>query len=282
MFCIAGALLGVSLLGSLGVRTLLGTGATIRETRLARTRSQLSVQLTDLRARIDRLGSSLESLGAQDESDGIGAGLAPLGVETQGVANGTPAGGPVTKPLAVTHPAGAIRALTASVDIDHLLRRARLLAFSWRDASDSLTSTYDRLASTPSILPTDGTVTSTFTRRRWHPILERSRPHWGLDIVAPGGTPILAAARGRIVSAGYRGDYGLTVDIDHGYGTITRYAHASRVLVRRGQLVERGDTIGRVGRTGLAVGSHLHYEVLVHGRPADPRTFIFKADAIPD
>jgi murein DD-endopeptidase MepM/ murein hydrolase activator NlpD len=72
------------------------------------------------------------------------------------------------------------------------------------------------------------------------------------------------------------------VEIDHGYGVVTRYAHASRVLVRRGELVDRGDTIARVGRTGLAIGSHLHYEVLVNGVAANPNRYVFDLNVIPD
>jgi murein DD-endopeptidase MepM/ murein hydrolase activator NlpD len=72
------------------------------------------------------------------------------------------------------------------------------------------------------------------------------------------------------------------IEIDHGYGTVTRYAHASRMLARRGQVVQRGDTIGRVGSTGLAVAPHLHYEVLVNGRFANPRRYLFTTETAPD
>ena len=78
------------------------------------------------------------------------------------------------------------------------------------------------------------------------------------------------------------GELGLAVEIDHGYGIVTRYGHASRVLVREGQLVARGDVIARVGQTGLAVGPHLHYEVLVRGQPADPRGFVLDGQVVPD
>ena len=103
-----------------------------------------------------------------------------------------------------------------------------------------------------------------------------------VDIVAARGTPIVAAARGRVRYVGFAGEYGLTVEIDHGYGYVTRYAHASRALVRVGQPVERGDMIGRVGDTGLAIGPHLHYEVLVNERQANPRWYMIEAVKVTD
>jgi murein DD-endopeptidase MepM/ murein hydrolase activator NlpD len=114
-----------------------------------------------------------------------------------------------------------------------------------------------------------------------HPLLHRVRPHEGIDISAPRGTPILATADGRVSFVGQRGDYGLMVEIDHGHGIVTRYAHASRTHVRRGQRVERGDKIAEVGATGLALGTHLHYEVRIHGRPVNPMTYILEGEVAP-
>jgi murein DD-endopeptidase MepM/ murein hydrolase activator NlpD len=116
---------------------------------------------------------------------------------------------------------------------------------------------------------------------RSHPILHVARPHEGIDITAPAGTPIEAPGAGVVVKAGWEGGYGNTVELDHGYGIVTRYAHASRLAVRKGQRVERGDVIAYVGRTGLAVGPHLHYEVHVNGRPVNPLRYILP-DVIAD
>jgi murein DD-endopeptidase MepM/ murein hydrolase activator NlpD len=95
-----------------------------------------------------------------------------------------------------------------------------------------------------------------------------------VDVVAPFGTPIVATARGQVRFVGYSGAYGLSIEIDHGHGVMTRYAHASRAFVHPGQQVERGDTIARIGRSGLAVGSHVHYEVVLNGVPRNPRLYI--------
>jgi murein DD-endopeptidase MepM/ murein hydrolase activator NlpD len=91
------------------------------------------------------------------------------------------------------------------------------------------------------------------------------------------GTPIQAPAAGTVVKAGWEGGYGRTVEIDHGFGIITRYAHTSRIFVNVGQRVGRGELIANVGRSGLAEAPHLHYEVHVSGRPVDPLKFVLPA-----
>lgn len=105
------------------------------------------------------------------------------------------------------------------------------------------------------------------------------RPHEGIDIAANIGEPIRAAKAGRVVFAGDRGTYGLTVIIDHGDGLRTLYAHTSEVLVKEGELVEAGQTIALVGNTGRSRGPHLHMEVLEQGVPQDPMLFMERAYA---
>lgn len=131
------------------------------------------------------------------------------------------------------------------------------------------------LESVPVAVPLQGTLTSSFTPRRFHPILRRVRPHWGIDIAAAHGTPVVAAADGTVLDVARNGSYGLVVDVAHRGGEyITRHAHLSAVLVREGQQVRRGEAIGRVGSTGLSTGPHLHYEVFVRGRRRDPALLI--------
>src|SRR5690606_28065911 len=127
------------------------------------------------------------------------------------------------------------RTFAAAYDLNTMLRRAQVLAASWDAALDTLEERHEELIATPSIAPVVGYVSSAFSRRRWHPILDRPRPHEGIDIVAPKGAPIHATARGRVRFAGRNGDYGLMVEGAHGRGVVTRYAHASRTLVRRSQ-----------------------------------------------
>jgi murein DD-endopeptidase MepM/ murein hydrolase activator NlpD len=117
---------------------------------------------------------------------------------------------------------------------------------------------------------------------REHPILHLARPHEGIDVSAPAGSPIEAPAAGRVIKTGWESGYGNVVEIDHGYGIVTRFAHAQKVLVRTGQKVDRGERIALVGNTGLATGPHLHYEVHVNGRPVDPLRYVLPDDAIAD
>lgn len=106
-----------------------------------------------------------------------------------------------------------------------------------------------------------------------HPILGRLLPHDGLDFPAPIGTEVRAAATGRVVFAGRKGEFGLLMVIEHGAGLETRYAHLSRFWRAAGGCVAAGDVIGSVGSTGLAVGPHLHFEVRRDGAAFDPMLF---------
>jgi murein DD-endopeptidase MepM/ murein hydrolase activator NlpD len=118
-------------------------------------------------------------------------------------------------------------------------------------------------------MPVAGRVTSGFGER-FHPILHRMRMHDGVDLAAAWGTPILAAADGRVASAGWRGGYGRAVEIVHAGGIETLYGHMSRIAAQPGEAVRQGQVIGYVGASGLATGPHLHYEVHKDGRLVNP------------
>ncbi|QBI21899.1 hypothetical protein ER308_03910 [Egibacter rhizosphaerae] len=121
--------------------------------------------------------------------------------------------------------------------------------------------------------PVGGPVTSSFGYRT-HPVLGTQRLHAGIDFGAPTGTPIRAADGGRVVQAGGRGGYGITVVIDHGGGLSTLYAHQSSLNVSAGESVSRGDVIGYVGSTGVSTGPHLHFEVREGGSPVNPAPYL--------
>ena len=124
-------------------------------------------------------------------------------------------------------------------------------------------------------------ISSRFTTSRLHPILNVRRPHLGVDYAAPYGTPVHAAADGRVVAAGWEGGYGRTVRLRHANGYETLYGHLSRVAVRAGQRVEQGALVGAVGATGLATGPHLDYRMARNGQFLDPlRVALPPADPI--
>lgn len=129
------------------------------------------------------------------------------------------------------------------------------------------------LASTPAIRPAKGRITSRFGYRM-SPFCGKREMHKGLDIAAAEGTPILATADGVVAYAGNKGLLGQTVVIDHGHGMSTRYAHCSKILLQKGEIVKRGDVIARIGNTGRSTGSHLHYEVRLNGVQVNPEKYI--------
>jgi len=280
---VAAVLLVFAALGSLAVGFFVKESDQVTVKRLARKNALLEAELDRIQASMAELRSALEKLSKKDAHFRLVAGLEPLDEEVlqAGI------GGPGTETLQSSElwkldTRQGERAFATAYDLNAMLRRAQVLAMSWDAALDTLMERQEALIATPSIAPAVGYVSSAFSRRRWHPILDRPRPHEGIDIVAPKGAPIYATARGRVTFVGRNGDYGLMVELDHGRGFVTRYAHASRTLVKRGQVVERGEKIAEVGDTGLAVAPHVHYEVLVNGRPVNPRDYILSGEAIPD
>jgi murein DD-endopeptidase MepM/ murein hydrolase activator NlpD len=135
------------------------------------------------------------------------------------------------------------------------------------------------LAAIPTAMPAASVMMSSGFGYRADPFTGAAAMHAGLDFKGPVGTPILAAAKGKVVLAGFNGGYGNSVEIRHANGLVTRYAHLSGVHVRPGQMVERGVQIGRMGSTGRSTGSHLHFEVRLNGQAINPRKFL---EANPD
>lgn len=119
----------------------------------------------------------------------------------------------------------------------------------------------------------DGHTTTSGFGTRQDPFTRALAQHSGMDIRAPSGMPVRATASGRIFEAGTNGGYGLMVEIDHGFGLTTRYAHLSSILVREGDIIRKGDVIGLVGSTGRSTGPHLHYEVRIDDDATDPARF---------
>ncbi|MEO8505123.1 MAG: peptidoglycan DD-metalloendopeptidase family protein [Acidobacteriota bacterium] len=160
----------------------------------------------------------------------------------------------------------------------------RTLAVRVDSLSSSLSQVEQRLedrsrwiSATPAIAPVKGIVTSAFGIRR-DPINGNLANHLAIDIAAPAGKPVLAAADGLVTRSGMvPGGLGIAVFLAHGYGLTTHYGHMSRINVKPGQHVKRGDVIGFVGNTGRATGYHLHYEVWQDGKPVDPIAYILDA-----
>ena len=136
---------------------------------------------------------------------------------------------------------------------------------------DALEQALERV---PQVVPAaNQQITSRFGFRR-DPFNGRSAMHSGIDFKGTSGSPIYAAARGRVSFAGRRSGYGKVVEISHGSGMMTRYAHLSRIDVKRGAAIDGGDVLGGLGSTGRSTGPHLHFEVRINGRAVNPRKFL--------
>ena len=152
------------------------------------------------------------------------------------------------------------------------IARADVELLKWTDGRNIIWVNADGVGGQDSSgmsLPVHGRLTSGFGER-FHPILGYVRFHDGLDLAASAGTPIVAAADGRVIGAGWRGGYGQQVQIAHAGGIDTLYGHMSRIAAHAGELVRKGEVIGYVGSTGLSTGPHLHFEVTKNGRPVNP------------
>ena len=235
----------------------------------------LQDELQQFRTRVDHLESTLNHIAQNDARFRSIAGLESIDSEVLQAGVGGPGlVGPEAHSLWTIDPSISENLFEVSYDLNQLERRARLLSSSLAEATDSVLAHRDLLESTPSILPTPGWLSSSYSESRMHPIHNRPLPHPGVDISAPKGTSIYAAAKGQVIRAGWVVGYGLTIEIDHGFGYVTLYGHASELVASQNEEVQRGDVIARVGSTGIATSPHLHYEVRVQGIAQNPANFI--------
>lgn len=246
--------------------------------RLRAENRELRENLESVQERTDRLVRSMDELAARDQRYRVLAGLPLLDPEVHAVGVGGPGDlDPIDAHLHRLQPELAATSQGLRLDLGQLLRRADLLASSLEEATDSLESRREVFLARPSINPVaspEAWFSSGYSYSRLHPLLGYRRPHPGIDISAPPGSPVVATAKGRVVKAGPASGYGRTVEIDHGFGYRTRYAHLAEILARTGQEVERGEILGEVGRSGLATGPNLHYEVIVDGQPVNPWEYL--------
>jgi len=168
--------------------------------------------------------------------------------------------------------------VSTSQRLNEIRRQLYVQSISLNEIVELMRVNETRLEHIPAIMPiSSGDLTRVSSGFGWriHPIFGVRRMHTGIDLSAPTGTPVLAAGNGVVTRAGWESGYGNTVRIDHGFNYVTLYAHLSRINVRVGQQVTRGEVIGLVGSTGTSMGPHLHYEVIYRGVPVDPQNFFF-------
>jgi murein DD-endopeptidase MepM/ murein hydrolase activator NlpD len=261
---------------------LLGAGqAATAPAQAGATTTRLDLARPEGRALVERVGALS---GRLSQVEGEAAALARrLGLDDAGAAaeagtaESTPAGGPLV-------PVAGLAALTAATDtgddagsgIAPLESRLSDLEAKLERLSTAATEHEIEQMAFPYRLPVDGrgvAVSSSFGVRH-DPFTGRLARHTGLDIPAAYGTPILASGGGRVLSAGYKGAYGKAIVIDHGDGLKTLYGHASRLLVRAGDVVMPHQKIALVGSTGRSTGPHLHFEVIRNGARVEPSQYL--------
>ena len=158
--------------------------------------------------------------------------------------------------------------------VDAVSRKVAFEKEQYVEISNKLKENQKLYAAIPAIKPCNGTISDGFGMRL-HPILHIRRMHEGIDFIADEGTSVYATGNGVVDFVGYRGGFGLAVEIDHGFGYRTIYAHLSKTVVKEGQKVNRGQEIAKTGDSGLSTGPHLHYEVHHDGVALNPDQFFF-------
>lgn len=159
--------------------------------------------------------------------------------------------------------------------LERLSESARLEEVRQQDLLRALRENRNILANVPSIWPVTGFISSSFGGRM-SPFGRGTQFHKGLDISNRVGTPIIAPAEGSVIMSGPDGAYGNSVEINHGGGIVTKYAHMQRAVVKQGEWVKRGQILGYIGMTGRTTGPHLHYEVRLNGVPVNPMRYILE------
>ncbi len=234
----------------------------------------VSQNLDALKTRLDFLDSQILALEEKDQAVRTYAGMPDIDKEVRQLGIG---GIMSETSLSMDNLAPAVnKELTAlEFDIDKLSRKVNLELMSYENIYDQVKTDVDRIRAIPSIRPIEGGYLNSSYGYRTDPIDHKKRFHQGQDITVRTGTPIHAPADGKVKRAYYVGGFGNHIKVDHGYGYTTIYAHLSKLKVRTGQKVKRGDIIGYTGNTGRSTAPHLHYEVHYYGSPQNPLDYFF-------
>lgn len=234
--------------------------------------AELGDRLNTLLNKYTEIGLELDSLSNVNNSLRIAVNLEPITDEERNLGTG----GKIFDEIDPTN-SKDINDLVSKLNIivDEVALKLNFEKGNYEEIEKTLKYNEKLYESLPAIKPCEGYFGNNFGMRL-HPILKIRRMHTGQDIVCNTGTKIYASGNGKIDFTGRRGSLGITVEVDHGFGYRSVYGHLSKSLVKKGQLVKRGDLIALSGNTGrLSAGPHLHYEVRHDGIAKNPRDFIF-------
>ncbi len=237
---------------------------------LERENEHLRVRLSSFEVDLDGLKGRMDSNFELQNRARLMASLDPLSEDVWQVG----VGGPEPKLLERELSAADHVFTGLENDLDMLVRQTELQKQSYDEIIGILEEEASMRDCTPSIRPLKGGFLSSRFGRRMDPFTGRITRHRGIDYFARTGTPVMSSANGVITMAKKNGSMGLTIEVNHGNGFKTRYAHLSKLYVRRGQRIKRGETLGAVGNTGRSTGPHLHYEVIFRKQHRDPLNYI--------
>jgi murein DD-endopeptidase MepM/ murein hydrolase activator NlpD len=287
-------------LGALGVAVVallvllpalvVGLSGQQRAAELEAERQRLAHRLEGLERRVEGAESDLARVQAYDAKvrrlTAVDEGVRPFGIGPLGdleiqALQGEVAGVTLSDAAArrVSETAEAEPAEDLELRVDSLADALDAEEVSQQELRSYLENREALLRAYPTAWPADGWITSHYGFRI-SPLPGAKTFHTGTDIAAAYGTPIFATADGVVISAGHREAYGYTVEIDHGFGIVTLYAHCSRLLAAEGDLVQRGEIIARMGATGRATGPHLHYEVQRDGVQVNPEDYLLLGETL--
>ncbi|PIO47841.1 MAG: hypothetical protein CMR00_08135 [[Chlorobium] sp. 445] len=228
---------------------------------------QLEAQVVELTAKLNHAMGMLEKLSESDNSLRRVVNLPLMSAEEKALGTGG-----LRMPLDTTNTIASLISISSQM-INRLAHQVEIQSESYAEILQKYEENKRFFASVPAIKPIDGVRTSPFGMR-FHPIYRIMKFHSGQDFHAAIGTPVYATGDGIVESAQYNDGYGNCIVIDHGFGLKTLYAHLSKLLVKPGQAVKRGDNIALSGNSGISDGPHLHYEVIKDGVKVNPIAYM--------
>ncbi len=267
-------LISFTFLGKMGLDLLVDFSHNSRINKLERTNAVLQSRLQDAKVKIKVIGKQISQIARKDDSLRTVMGVPVLSADVREVGIG---GSDYSYDFQdeVHGFEDNIGLGKQFAQLNKLEREVNLETESYNSLLITFNKKQDSLRYMPSLKPVlDGIISSKFGSRI-HPIYKVRRHHDGLDFSAERGTPVYASADGVVTYTGLAGGYGKLVKLNHKFGFETRYGHLSKIVVRRGEQVKRGQKIAEVGSTGLSTAPHLHYEVRLRGEAINPRAYYF-------
>ncbi len=242
---------------------------------LQRENAKLHTQLNEFRSRVDNLEKKMDNNYEFQNRVRILAGMDPLSIDVWQVG----VGGPGPRGVVLGEAGSGYLSETGENKLDKLFRQSRLELENYKEIMAILQKEKVIRDCTPTIRPLKGGFVSSGYGSRMDPFSGRLAMHKGVDFCARNGTPVVSTADGIVAMAAENGGFGLVVEVNHRIGFETKYAHLSKMLVKRGQRIKRGEVIGLVGNTGRSTGSHLHYEIIFRGVHRNPLYYIIPEDS---